>query len=127
MGLTELRTVASSPPCKNALRKALGLRVYAVLACVSFLLGLVPASAIAQQQTAGLEDRPRSLPDRPLAETTVTEGSATVAGTVLDVSGASVAGAEVSLMHEEEQNCTRWHPGRMANLILRRFLPVPTS
>ena len=69
---------------------------------------MLPASALAQQQTAGRETGSRSLPDAPLPnsgpqnsvqQTFLAEGNATVAGTVLDVSGASVAGALVNLMH----------------------------
>lgn len=37
----------------------------------------------------------------PLAKTTATEALASVAGTVLDQSGAAVPGADVSLMHRD--------------------------
>jgi hypothetical protein len=71
---------------------------------------MVPASALAQQQTAGRAKSSRSLPDTPLPnldpqnsvqQTPAAEGSASVAGTVLDVSGGTVSGADVSLMHED--------------------------
>ncbi len=101
MGLTEPRTVASSLRWKSALRKVPRPRPYAVLACALLLLRLVPASALAQQETAEAEDRRSSLPEGPLDKTTAVEGAASVGGTVLDVSGASVAVAEVSLMHED--------------------------
>jgi hypothetical protein len=69
---------------------------------------MVPASALAQQQTDGRGFSSRSLPDAPLPnsdpqnsaqQTPPAEGSASVAGTVLDGSGATVSGADVSLMH----------------------------
>jgi hypothetical protein len=110
MGLTEPRTVVFSLPGKHALRKAPFPRLYAVLASASLLLCTVPTRAIAQQQIAGRETSNRSLPDAPLAKSDTQslpqhsvsgEGSASVAGTVLDVSGAAVAGAEVSLTHED--------------------------
>jgi hypothetical protein len=80
----------------------------AVFASASLLLCMVPASALAQQQTAGRGITSRSLPDAPprhagpqnsAQPTPTAEGSASVAGTVLDVSGAAVPGANVSLMH----------------------------
>src|SRR6266478_4225746 len=80
---------------------------YAVFASASLLLCIVPASALAQQQTAGREIR-HSLPDAPLPhagpqnsapQTPSPEGSASVAGTVLDVSGAAIPGANVRLLH----------------------------
>ena len=66
---------------------------------ITLLLCLVPASAPAQQQTTERGVRRSSLPGAPLAKTPATEGSAAVAGTVLDLSGAHVPGAEVSLTH----------------------------
>jgi hypothetical protein len=69
---------------------------------------MIPASALAQQRTAGRAISSRSVPDAPLPnsgpqnsaqQTPPAEGSASVAGTVLDVSGAAVAGAQVSLAH----------------------------
>jgi len=101
MGLTDPHTVASSLPRKRALRKTPCPGLHAVLACASLLLCLVPPSAFAEQQTAGLGVSRSSLPDAPLAKTTATEESASVAGTVLDLSGASVPDADVSLMHKD--------------------------
>src|SRR6266481_9976967 len=81
---------------------------YAVFASASLLLCIVPASALAQQQTAGREIIRHSLPDAPLPQagpqnsapqTPSPERSASVAGTVLDVSGAAIPGANVSLIH----------------------------
>jgi Carboxypeptidase regulatory-like domain len=71
---------------------------------------MLPASAVAQQQTAGRHNGSRSLPDALLpnsapqnwllpAPAAVPAGSVT--GIVLDVSGASVRGAQVSVMHED--------------------------
>jgi hypothetical protein len=100
MGLTEPLTVASSLPRKRPLRKVSCPHLHAVLACASVLLCLVPGSALAQQQPAGLGVS-NSLPEAPLAKTTATEELASVAGTVLDLSGAAVPGAEVSLLHRD--------------------------
>jgi hypothetical protein len=101
MGLTEPRAVASSLPWKRASGKAPCPRLHSVLACATLLLCLVPASAPAQQQTAELGVRRSSLLGTPLAKTPAREGSATVTGTVLDLSGATVPGADVSLMHRD--------------------------
>jgi hypothetical protein len=69
---------------------------------------MVPASALAQQRTAGRgissgsppDATPRnSDPQNSAEQTPLAEGSANVAGTVLDVRGAGVSGAEVSLTH----------------------------
>ena len=53
-------------PWKRALRKASRFRLRALLTSTSFLLCMVPASAFAQQQTAGRGLRSGSLPDAPL-------------------------------------------------------------
>ncbi len=109
-GLTELRTVASSLPWKNALKKAPCPHLNAVLAGALLLLCMVPASALAQQQASARAVNDRSLPDAPLPNldlgpkdpaslTIPAEVSGSVLGTVLDVSGASVPDAQVSLMH----------------------------
>lgn len=104
--------MASSLPWKNALRKALCLGLHAALAGVSLLLCVVPASALAQQQASARAVSDRLLPDAPLPNLGLvpkdparrpisSEGSASVLGIVLDVSGASVSGAQVNLMHED--------------------------
>jgi carboxypeptidase family protein len=106
--LTKPRAVASSLPRKRASRKAPSPRLRAALASVALLLWLVPAIAPAQQRTPGPELSGPSLPDAPIPnsypqnpsrQTPPAEGSASVAGTVLDVTGATVSGADVSLMH----------------------------
>src|SRR5713226_5601757 len=108
MGVAEPRAVASSLPWKRALRKAARPCLHAVFAGASLLLCMVPASALAQQRTAGRGIISSSLPDATLPhsdpqnsaeQTPPAEGSGSVAGTVLDVSGASVPGADVSLIH----------------------------
>ena len=95
--LTEPSAVASYMPWNRALRIAGRPLCRAVLASASLLLCMVSANALAQQQTVALSENRSSLPDAPLAKTPATEGAASVAGTVLDVSGATVPGAEVSL------------------------------
>jgi hypothetical protein len=71
---------------------------------------MVPANTHAQQRTAERASSSTSLPDAPLPksepqnsgqQTLHEEGSASVAGTVLDVSGATVSGADVSLMETD--------------------------
>ena len=95
---------------KRALRKAPSACLRAVLASASLLLCMVPTKAVAQQQIAVRETSSRSLPDAPLAETdpensaheiSLAEGSASVAGSVLDISGAAIPDAEVSLSHQD--------------------------
>jgi hypothetical protein len=81
----------------------------AVLASALLLLCTIPANALAQQQTAGSGIARSALPDAPVPktgpensaqQTAHADDSASVAGTVLDVSGATVSGADVTLMHE---------------------------
>jgi hypothetical protein len=88
----------SSATLKRVLRKLLRSRFYGVLACASLLLFVDAASAAAWQQTNASNVRSSSLPEEALAATPVTDGSGSVGGTVLDASGASVAGADVTLM-----------------------------
>jgi len=107
-GVTESCTLSCPMPWEHPMRKASCPPLLAVLASVTLLLCMAPASALAQQQTDGRVINSRSLPDAPLPnsdpqfsaqQTLPAEGSASVAGTVLDVSGATVSGADVSLMH----------------------------
>ncbi|MGA7222391.1 MAG: carboxypeptidase-like regulatory domain-containing protein [Candidatus Acidiferrales bacterium] len=71
---------------------------------------MVPTSALAQQQASARAVSDRSLPDAPLPNSDLgpkdpawriipAELLGSVLGTVLDMSGASIPGAEVSLMH----------------------------
>src|SRR5260370_11958154 len=93
---------------QGSMTKGGGRGLEAVFASASLLLCIVPASALAQQQTAGRGITSRSLPDAPLPhagpqisapQTPPPEGSGSVAGTVLDVSGAAVPVANVNLIH----------------------------
>jgi hypothetical protein len=93
--------MACSLPWKRFLRIAPRLHLYAVLACASLLLFLASASLLARQQTAGLGPSRSFLPERSLLKTPAAEGLASVAGTVLDLSGATVSGADVNLMHSD--------------------------
>ena len=102
-----LRVLTCSLHRKGVLRRAWRPRPHAVLASGSLLLCLVPASALAQQPArretgshslAG-EPPTKSGPQSSAQQSLFAEGSANVAGTVLDVSGAAVPGAEVSLIH----------------------------
>ncbi len=81
----------------------------AILTGASLLLCMLPTSTLSQQPIAGrvissssLTDaaRPNSAAQNSALQTLRAEGSS-VAGTVLDVSGSSVSGAEVNLMHED--------------------------
>ncbi|MGA8677971.1 MAG: carboxypeptidase-like regulatory domain-containing protein [Candidatus Acidiferrales bacterium] len=85
----------------------------AVIVSALFLLWMIPPGAFAQgpQQNTGRESGSRALPDAPVPafvvpisarpSPAVVEGAATVEGAVLDSSGASVSGAEVSLRRED--------------------------
>ena len=133
-GAELLGAVVSSLVYECASRKPPRVCLPAVLTSALLLLYLVPTRAIAQEQIAVRETSSRSLPDAPLAKTDpensavmkypLPEESASVAGTVLDISGAAVPGAEVSLSHRDgtelhtmvsgadgEFNFTKIHPG----------------
>ena len=92
VSLAETGNMASFCPWKHSLR---------ILACASLLLCLVSGSLPAQQQTAGLGPSRSSLSEAPLPKVPAAEGLAGVAGTVLDLSGATVSGADVNLMHRD--------------------------
>jgi hypothetical protein len=82
------------------LRKALFFSFRAVLAIAALLFCIIPANLLAQQPATARGISSLSLPDEPLpksASPSPAEHSASVAGTVLDVSGATVSGAEVTL------------------------------
>jgi Carboxypeptidase regulatory-like domain len=112
LGLNTPRAVALSLAWRRASTRTTGLRPPAVLTCVSLLLlCVITATVHAQQQTAELGIRSSSsLPDAPLPQsdpqssaeqTPSPEGSASVSGIVLDISGAAIRGAQVSLTHRE--------------------------
>ncbi len=112
LGLTAPRAAAPSLVWRRALTRTTWLRPPAVLTYASLLLlCVITATAHAQQQTAELGiSSSSSLPDAPLPQsdpqssaeqTPFPEGSASVSGAVLDVSGAAVRGAQVSLAHRD--------------------------
>jgi Carboxypeptidase regulatory-like domain len=86
------------------------LFLYAVHGSALLLLCVFAESALAQQSTdrrasssTFLPDTPRPNPDpqRSIQQTFAADESGSVAGTVLDASGGSISGADVSLMHED--------------------------
>lgn len=106
LGQSASRALAAFSTARCAPNEASRLRTLAALACVSALLWAGAAPALAQQEDAVLKLSSRDLPEAPRpqfdgqsssGQTTSTEGSAGISGTVLDRSGASVAGAHVSL------------------------------
>ena len=111
LGLTAPRAVAPSLVWRRALTRTTWLRPPAVLTYASLLLlCAITAMANAQQQTAESGISSSSLPDAPQPQSgqqgsaeqaPATEGSASVSGVVLDVSGAAVPGAQVSLARRD--------------------------
>jgi hypothetical protein len=101
VSLTEPGSVESSLPSTSFLRIAPLPHLHAVLACLSLLLCLPSGSLPAQQQTAGPGPSHSSLPEAPLPRTPAAEELASVAGRVLDLSGATISGANVNLMHSD--------------------------
>jgi Carboxypeptidase regulatory-like domain len=97
-GLGELRAASALVPWKGVFRKPGRRQLYFVFACASLLCFVVPASARAQEQNSAPALLPTSLPHGLLATAPPTEASGSVLGTVLDASGASVSGAEVTLL-----------------------------
>jgi len=108
---------------KRALRQAPCPGRYTVIACASLLLCLIPTSAPAQQQPAVLAVRGSSLPEGPLDKTPAKEGSASVAGTVLDLSGATVPGADVTLMPRDGTQSHMMLSGANGEFIFVKILP----
>jgi hypothetical protein len=110
LGVTASRVVAPSLVWRRALTRTTGLRPPGVLTYASLLLlCAITATANAQQRTTELGTS-SSLPDAPqpqlgqqssAEQTPSAEGSASVSGVVLDVSGAAVPGAQVSLTHRD--------------------------
>jgi len=83
-------------------------RFQALLATALLLISIAPSRAPAQQQSRTRRTNDPSLPDAPIPQSDPensplhvppAENSSSVAGTVLDASGASVSGADVSLIH----------------------------
>jgi Carboxypeptidase regulatory-like domain len=101
VSFTEPGSTAPSVPWKRSLILAPRPHLYAVLACASLLLCLAPGRLPAQQQTAQLGLNSSALPETPLPKTPAAEGRSSVAGTVLDLSGATISGANVSLMRSD--------------------------
>lgn len=95
---------------KRISSREIWLRPCAILASVSLLLCLIAPAALAQQQSAGPEMSSSSLPDAPLPQsyqagsteqTAPAEATSSVAGVVLDASGAAITGARISLAHAD--------------------------
>jgi hypothetical protein len=106
LGLTQPLTLAIPQNRKLAVRKTIWLWRSAGLGYFTLLLfSIINSAAPAQQQTSGLGISSSVLPDAPLPQSeqssadqpSATEGSASVSGVVLDISGAAIAGAKVSL------------------------------
>jgi hypothetical protein len=92
------------------MRRTLGHCLRAVLASAALLLCLHPGCALPQQQTAAPGVGSRSISDSPppnldpqnsAEQTPPAEATGSVAGTVLDASGATISGADVNLLHED--------------------------
>jgi carboxypeptidase family protein len=89
----------------KALRKATRLRFYVFLACTAIVLSVFPATALAGVGNNLFPDTthvaPIFVPQSSSHESAAANPSASVGGTVLDLSGASVSGSVVSLIHED--------------------------
>src|SRR5665213_1336379 len=109
--LTRLRAFTPSWVRARVFKGAKSLRTLAALTYASFLLlGIFPLAAHAQQHIVSLDTSSSSLPDAPLPQSGIgdetgqassVENSATVAGVVLDSSGAGIPGARVNLTHRD--------------------------
>jgi hypothetical protein len=139
-GVSELCAAALVLPQKRAARKSLRRRAYFVFAYASLLLCLVGTSARAQEQNSAPALLPASLPHGLLAPKPTAEPSGSVAGTVLDSSGASVSGADVTLLPRDgtpsrsmvseangEFNFMEIHPGSYFVLVSAKGFAVFTS
>ncbi len=91
---------------KRAWGKAVSSRALAVYAFAPALLCGVAGSGLAQQEVAALHAGSSELPDAPRAQVSLqnageqtipAEGSASISGSVLDASGAAIAGARIGL------------------------------
>ncbi len=103
----ELRIAVCWFACERAAKRTLRMRLCGVLASALLVLCALPAIALAQQPNGAGETSSQKTPDAAPAEIASpsstqqapdAEGAATVVGTVHDVSGASVSGAEVRLI-----------------------------
>jgi hypothetical protein len=109
MSLTTSKKVSSFFAARCVYAGARRTRGYAALACTPLLLSIVPATAIAQQQVAGLSATSSVLPDAPVpqdvqssaGQASQVEGTASVSGIVVDSTGALIAGAQVSLTQRD--------------------------
>lgn len=139
-GVSELRAAAFVLPQKRAARRSLRRRAYFVFAYASLLLCLAGTSARAQEQNSAPALLPASLPHGLLATTPTAEPSGSVAGTVLDSSGASVPGADVTLLPRDgapsrsmvseangEFSFMEIHPGSYFVLVSAKGFAVFTS
>lgn len=94
----------------------------ALLSSASLLLCLVPLRTSAQQQPAGLGfGRPLVGPSP--AKTTAADDSASVAGTVLDLSAATVSGARVTLLPRDGTHSQTTVSGAHGEFIFAAILP----
>lgn len=94
----EVRTAPASALPNRARAVSAPRHPYLVFVCGALLLCVVAASTRAQAQNSVPAFAGVSLPQGPLATAAPKVASASVAGTVLDLSGASVSGAEVTLL-----------------------------
>lgn len=97
--VTETHAEVASLPEKRDLRTSPGPRFLEVVFCAALLVCLASASASAQAQTVEHVVGRSVHPEGGAAGPLDTNGFASVVGTVLDLSGGSVAGAEITLMH----------------------------
>ena len=108
--LIEPRATACSLRHRRGVRQSRRLHLCAAIAFACFIVCAAAPSALAQRQADATESRSRSVPDASPSDATPQSAnllasnaaaSANVAGTVLDGSGDSVSGAEVSLIHQD--------------------------
>jgi hypothetical protein len=135
LGVTAPRVVAPSLVWRRALTRTTGLRPPGVLTYASLLLlCAITATANAQQRTTEPGTSSSSLPDAPqpqsgqqstAEQTPSAEGSASVSGVVLDVSGAAVPGAQVSLTHRDGVQVRTLISGGNGEFAFTKLPPVP--
>jgi hypothetical protein len=96
--LSEFCAVPAVLPQRRALRTSVTRRFFFVFACAALLHFLVPAFARAQEQSSAPALHTTSLHQGLFATTPAADASGSVGGTVLDASGATVSGADVTLL-----------------------------